>query len=149
MGRICSVVPVFISVKDSLYDHGCTGAGAPSPPAFMRGVPPVRKLVAGGVRHPHLFHKKERGIRTGNTEREYFLRFASGNSYSPRPSASAGTPPSQVRGARRLSTRVPKLPVKFQFLCPKKERGCGREIFRTRIAVRKLPPTAADGFTRV
>ena len=28
------------------------------PPAFTRGVVPVRTLVPGGVRHPHPFHKK-------------------------------------------------------------------------------------------
>ena len=28
------------------------------PPAFTRGVAPVRTLVPGGARHPHPFHKK-------------------------------------------------------------------------------------------
>ena len=30
------------------------------PPALVRGVVPVRTLVPGGVRHPHIFHKKVR-----------------------------------------------------------------------------------------
>ena len=38
---------------------------------------------------------------------------------------------------------------KSQFLCPKKERAGGGKSSARKKAVRKLPPTAADGFTRV
>ena len=112
----------------------CCGAGAPSPPAFMRGVVPVRTLVPGGARisgcvpiYVSFRTSPQTGVgiplvivtaffyRWGlprqcallyRNDREFGLAMT-GNSYSPRPCASAGTPPSQVRGARRLFTRTP------------------------------------------
>ena len=112
----------------------CSGAGAPSPPAFMRGVVRVAHTGTGGSsykrlrsnlcvipnqsedwcgnppRHCDRFLLKME-IATpvcalARNDREFGLAMT-GNSYFPRPCASAGTPPSQVRGARRLSTRTP------------------------------------------
>ena len=86
------------------------------PPALVRGVPPVLKLVAGGVRIP--------GCRALN--RIIFLYLPSlflvlfceryvGDELPPVPVCATLTTLSQVRGARRLTARLPKRAAKFQF----------------------------------
>ena len=60
------------------------------PPAFMRGVPPVRKLVAGGVRYPHLFHKKRTRNKDGKN-RKVMLFYALLPEIRTPPATSVGT----------------------------------------------------------
>ena len=91
------------------------------PPAFTRGVSPVRTLVTGGARQPYIFHKMAQRTRTATQKDTFVLRSAAGNSYSPRHQfENWWHPPSQVRGARprTASTRAPftKQPDKFQFV---------------------------------
>ena len=77
------------------------------PPAFTRGVPPVRTLVAGGARHPHIFSQNGTKIRIANTEREYCLMLCCRKFVLPPPPVCAlEAPPSQVRGARAAAPPV-------------------------------------------
>ena len=113
------------------------------PPAFTRGVVPVRTLVPGGVRHPHPFHKKCEEWNCKHRKINYWtlseLRtppvpalaqghfthgmIAPGNHWHFESLRAA--PPSQVRGARprTASTRTPfnKQLYKFQFAPPLRE----------------------------
>ena len=83
------------------------------PPAFMRGVPPVRKLVAGGVRYPHLFHKKRTRNKDGkNRKVMLFYALLPEIRTPPVPALAQGHPPHKCGGRGRLRRQL----YKFQFI---------------------------------
>ena len=78
------------------------------PPAFTRGVSPVRTLVTGGARHPYIFHKMAHRTRTATQKDTFVLRSAAGNSYSPRHQFENWWHPPHKCGGQG---RVPHLPA--------------------------------------
>ena len=78
------------------------------PPRTCEGGDKSSAHWGGGSPSPACLLQKSVKNRAVTTEK-IFWHFVIGNSYSPRPCASAGTPPSQVRGAstRTMSKRVP------------------------------------------